>query len=59
MVCSKRIGPITGSLESTGIFIGERIGQMIIIPYPQIELVEFDTLSDTERGEGGFGSSGN
>lgn len=38
--------------------VGERVGQMIIMPYPQIELVEFDTLSDTERGEGGFGSSG-
>ena len=38
--------------------VGERVGQMIIMPYPQIELVEFDALSDTERGEGGFGSSG-
>lgn len=38
--------------------VGERVGQMIIMPYPQIELVEFDALSNTERGEGGFGSSG-
>lgn len=38
--------------------IGDRIGQMIIVPYPQITLVEADDLSDTARGTGGFGSSG-
>lgn len=38
--------------------VGDRIGQLIIIPYPQIELVESEELSDTERGSGGFGSSG-
>jgi len=39
--------------------VGDRIGQMIIVPYPQIELQEVEELSSTERGEGGFGSSGN
>ena len=38
--------------------VGDRIGQIVIIPYPSIELVESDTLSDSERGTGGFGSSG-
>jgi dUTP pyrophosphatase len=38
---------------------GERIGQLIIMPYPQIELEEVSELSDSERGDGGFGSSGN
>ena len=38
---------------------GDRVGQIIIIPYPQIEFVEADELSSTERGAGGFGSSGN
>lgn len=38
--------------------IGDRIGQIVILPYPSIELVESDTLSDSERGVGGFGSSG-
>ena len=38
--------------------VGDRIGQLIILPYPSIELVELDNLSDTERGVGGFGSSG-
>lgn len=38
--------------------IGDRIGQLIIVPYPSINLVEVDELSDSDRGEGGFGSSG-
>jgi dUTP pyrophosphatase len=38
---------------------GDRIGQIIIIPYPQIEFEEVDKLNETERGDGGFGSSGN
>jgi dUTP pyrophosphatase len=38
--------------------VGDRIGQLIIIPYPSIELEEADELSDTDRGTGGFGSSG-
>jgi dUTP pyrophosphatase len=38
--------------------VGDKIFQMIIIPYPQIEFEEVDELSDTERGEGGFGSTG-
>lgn len=38
--------------------IGDRIGQLIIIPYPTIELEESDILSETMRGEGGFGHTG-
>ena len=38
--------------------VGDRIAQLIIIPYPSINLVEVDELSDTERGEGGHGSTG-
>lgn len=38
--------------------IGDRIGQIIIIPYPEIEFVEVDELSDSERGADGYGSSG-
>ena len=38
--------------------IGERIAQLIIMPIPKIEFIEADELSDSERGEGGFGSSG-
>lgn len=38
--------------------VGDRIGQMIIMPYPEITLVEMESLSESERGKGGFGSSG-
>lgn len=38
--------------------VGDRIGQLMIIPYPQIELEEAEELSQTARGEGGFGSTG-
>ena len=37
---------------------GDRVGQLVIMPYPQVELVEVDELSDTERGKGGYGSTG-
>ena len=36
----------------------ERIAQIIIAPFPKIEFKEVDNLSNTERGEGGFGSTG-
>lgn len=38
--------------------IGDRIGQIIIMPIPHIEFNEVDTLENSERGQGGFGSSG-
>lgn len=38
--------------------VGERIAQLVIIPYPSIEFIESDELSESERGEGGHGSTG-
>lgn len=38
--------------------LGSRIGQIIIMPYPQVEFEEVEELSSSERGEGGFGSTG-
>jgi dUTP pyrophosphatase len=38
--------------------VGDRVGQLLIIPYPSIELVEVEELSSSERGAGGYGSSG-
>lgn len=38
--------------------VGDKIGQLIVIPYPTIELEEVDGLSETHRGDGAFGSSG-
>lgn len=37
---------------------GERIAQMVIAPFLTANFIEVDTLSDTVRGEGGFGSTG-
>ena len=37
---------------------GDRIGQIIIMPYPTIEFEEVDELSDSDRGDGGWGSTG-
>ena len=38
--------------------VGDRIGQIIVIPHPKVTFVEVDELSSTDRGDGGFGSSG-
>ena len=37
---------------------GDRVAQMIIMPYPHIDFVEVDELSESDRGEGGYGSTG-
>ena len=37
---------------------GERIAQLVLLPYLTAEFDEVDELSDTARGEGGFGSTG-
>ena len=38
--------------------VGERVAQIIIMPHPQIQFELVEELSQTERGEGGYGSSG-
>lgn len=37
---------------------GDRVAQMIIMPYPHIDFVEVDELSESDRGDGGYGSTG-
>lgn len=37
---------------------GERIGQMVILPFVKAEFMQVEDLDNTERGEGGFGSTG-
>lgn len=37
--------------------IGDRVGQMIILPYPKVEFILSEELSDSERGIGGYGST--
>ena len=38
---------------------GERIAQMAVMPFLAVEFLQTETLSDTARGTGGFGSTGN
>lgn len=38
--------------------IGDKVGQIMIVPYPQIEFKEVEELSSTSRNTGGFGSTG-
>ncbi len=45
-------------VASTKYEVGDRVAQIIIIPYPPIEFEEVEELNNTERGEGGFGSTG-
>ena len=48
----------TNGLDSLAYKVGDRIAQIMIIPHPPIEFDEVAELSDTERGDGGFGSTG-
>ena len=54
-------GEIQATFKRSGVYayaVGDRICQIMIIPHPDIEFEEADELSDTERGDGGFGSTG-
>ena len=46
------------STETRTVAKGDRIAQMVIAPYLKVEYEEVDELSSTQRGEGGFGSTG-
>lgn len=37
---------------------GDRIAQLLIVPVEQVRFIQTEELSDTHRGEGGFGSTG-
>ena len=36
---------------------GDKVGQIMIIPYPEINFIETEVFNETERGDGGFGST--
>ena len=38
--------------------VGDRVGQMVVLPYPNVKLIEKKELSETIRGDKGFGSTG-
>ena len=46
------------NVERENYKVGDRVCQIMIIPHPTIEPNEVNELSNTERGEGGFGSTG-
>lgn len=39
--------------------IGDRVGQLLIIPRPKIKLLQVESFEDTQRGTNGYGSTGN
>jgi dUTP pyrophosphatase len=47
-----------GGTEPFEINRGDRIAQLVVKPVPEVELLEVETLEETERGAGGFGSTG-
>ncbi len=53
-----RVALINLSREPFTIEPGERICQMVLAHYEQVEWVEAEQLDDTDRGEGGFGHTG-
>jgi len=49
----------TDDPESSDVYsVGDRVGQLVLVPCPQVRTLEVEKLSDTSRGTGGFGSSG-
>lgn len=53
-----KVGMINLSDETYHFEAGHKIAQMLIQKVEQVSLIESDSLSDTARGEGGFGSTG-
>lgn len=52
------VAVINLSKETYTISCGDRIAQMVIAPVTKANIIEVNELSDTNRGEGGFGSTG-
>ena len=48
----------TNGLDSLAYKVGDRVCQLIIVPHPIVEWTEVNELNNTERGAGGFGSTG-
>lgn len=52
LTCDDRYVP------TLGVQHGDRVAQAMLVPYPQVSFIETETLTATERGVGGFGSTG-
>ena len=46
------------STDTVVIYPGERIAQMVVAKYEKVSWTEVAELDETERGDGGFGSTG-
>ena len=46
-----------GLIDAFTVEAGMRIAQLVVLPVPEVELVEVDELPESERGVRGFGSS--
>lgn len=53
-----RVGLINQADEAYVIQPGERIAQLVVMPICMPEILEVEELTETQRGEGGFGSTG-
>ena len=47
-----------GTHDDVSYEIGDRIAQLVIMPIPAVKFVEAEELSETQRGTGGYGSTG-
>ena len=56
---SYRILEMTKNLEFAPYKVGDKIGQLFVFPYQDVKFEKTDKLSETSRGENGFGSTGN
>ena len=53
----KDVEPVPIPFHPKEFNVGDVVGQLIIIPIPEVEFVEVEELDETDRGEGGFGST--
>jgi dUTP pyrophosphatase len=58
MAALKQVVEDEKKLEYAPYKVGDRVGQMMFIGIPNVKIEVVDELSDTERGSGGFGSTG-
>lgn len=49
---------VAGNMRLRYYDIGDRIGQLVVMPVPEVELEFADELTETDRGTGGYGSTG-
>lgn len=53
----KNVEPVPVPFHPKEFNVGDVVGQLIIIPIPDIEFIEVEELDETDRGDGGFGST--